>query len=328
MNDLGAERKTSRRFRILSLDGGGIKGTYTAAVLACLEAMTGKPVWKYFDLITGTSTGGIIAIALGMGVPAKTILDLYVQNGQRIFPTPSRLVLGRFLPFLRHMFYPKHSQQTLALVVQEVLEGRLFGQSRVRLVIPAFDAACGKIQLFKTAHCVEFKQDYRLPAVDIALATSAAPTYFSAFCPATGGAFLDGGVWANCPAVIGLIEAICTLKVPIDHVDLLSIGTTSAPFDVNSKCRTGGIAVWGYESIELFMQAQVEATLGQARILTDGRLLRIDTQTRPQRFSLDNSAEIGDLQRLGEQAARVHEKEVNARFLQSPADPFEACHKI
>ena len=75
------------KFRVLSLDGGGIKGTFTASVLAELEKMTGKRIADYFDLITGTSTGGLIAIALGLGIPAREVLDFYEKRGPEIFPS-------------------------------------------------------------------------------------------------------------------------------------------------------------------------------------------------------------------------------------------------
>src|SRR5688572_19194246 len=81
-------------FRILSLDGGGIKGTFTSAVLAGLEEMTHKRIIDHFDLITGTSTGGIIAVALGLGVPAADLLQLYVKEGPAIFPIPRAGILA------------------------------------------------------------------------------------------------------------------------------------------------------------------------------------------------------------------------------------------
>ena len=78
-----------RRFRVLSLDGGGIKGTYTASVLASLEKMTGKKIREHFDLITGTSAGGIIAVAMGLAIPVEKILTLYTEHGAKIFPKKS-----------------------------------------------------------------------------------------------------------------------------------------------------------------------------------------------------------------------------------------------
>ena len=85
--------------RILSLDGGGIKGTFTVAFLAAIEEKLRQPIGKYFDLIAGTSTGGIIALGLSIGIPARTILELYQTKGPRIFPSASLGVTGAFRNF-------------------------------------------------------------------------------------------------------------------------------------------------------------------------------------------------------------------------------------
>lgn len=315
-----------RRFRVLSLDGGGIKGTYTASVLASLEEMTGKKIREHFDLITGTSTGGIIAVALGLDVPIEEILTLYSEHGPEIFPRPSTGVMGKLKEKWRHVRGPKHCQETLSGLMEQSLGKRLFGESKTRLVIPAFDAVRGKPQLFKTAHAPAYLQDYKLLASTVALGTSAAPTYYPAYSDANGACFLDGGVWANSPVVVGLLEATCVLKWPIEQVDLLSIGTTQAPFDVSHAKRNGGVAQWNFGLIELFTEAQVDAALGQARLMTDNRMLRIDTATRPGRFSLDNSSEINDLKALGQQAARLHERVISERFLSSKAEDFLPCY--
>jgi hypothetical protein len=174
----------------------------------------------------------------------------------------------------------------------------------------------------------DYKQDYLRPAITVAMGTSAAPTYYPAYTDESGGAYLDGGVWANSPVMVGLLEAICILGKSIDDVELLSIGTTTEPFEVSHARRKGGLVAWNKGLISLLMQAQVEAALGQAKLLTKGRILRIDATTRPGRFALDNAAEIKDLRSLGEQAARQHEKEISRRFLTVPAEPFVPCYQV
>jgi len=198
-------------FRILSLDGGGIKGAFTASVVAALEDATGKSLSDYFDLITGTSTGGIIAIGLGLGLSAKDIVTFYSKSGPTIFPTTSLVTGPRAL--LRWLFGPKYSHDVLKAAIRGVLGVRKFGESKCRLVIPTYDANAGRIFLLKTAHQERFKFDYQAPAVDVALATSAAPTYFQAapFPMHQGASYVDGGVWANCPALVGVIEAVSFL---------------------------------------------------------------------------------------------------------------------
>jgi patatin-like phospholipase/acyl hydrolase len=314
-----------RPFRVLSLDGGGIKGTYTASVLASLEEMTGRKVADHFDLITGTSTGGIIAVGLGLGLSARQIRDFYVNKGPVLFPPPPR---GFIRAAWRWLVGPKLCQDKLRDAVHEVIGNRLLGESKCRLVIPAFDGVRGSIQLFKTAHAPEYKQDYLRPAKAVAMGTAAAPTYYPAYTDEAGGAYLDGGVWANSPVMVGLLEATCVLGRKIEDVEILSIGTTTEPFDVSHRRRRGGIAAWNKGLITLFMQAQAEAALGQARLMTKKRMLRIDVTTTPGRFAMDNAAEIRDLRALGEQAARQHEDEVSKRFLFAPAEPFRPFYTV
>lgn len=316
-------------FRVLSLDGGGVMGTYTASVLAELERMSDKRIVDHFDLIVGTSTGGIVAVGLGLGIPAQKLLDLYVENGAAIFPRVSRWRTARALGFLKSLFRPKHSQQVLKAVVEEILGDKRLGESRTRLVIPAFNADKGAIQLFKTAHRHDYKQDYLLPATSIVMSTSAAPSYYSAYTDSRDTCYLDGGVWANCPVMVGITEAICVLERPIDSISMLSIGTTSAPYHVDAKRRNGGLISWGTgEAISLFMQAQANAALGQAELFLKDRFLRIDVLAKPQRFAMDDATAIPELKSLGIDDARKLEGTVNRMFLNRPVDPFEPCFKI
>lgn len=314
------------RYRILSLDGGGIKGAYTAAVLHTLETITGKAIRDHFDLITGTSTGGIIAIAIGLGIPLQEILNLYVKQGPTIFPIPRPGIRGWLSECWRHFVGPKHSQEVLAAELKRVFGDTTFGASLNRLVIPSFNALNGNIQLFKTAHCEAYKMDCNLPATTVALATSAAPTYYKAFTDSEGRTFLDGGVWANCPAVVGLVEATSALGWPVDQIDVLSIGTTSAPFDINRSRRNGGIATWNIGLIDLFQQAQMQGMLGLASAMTKQRLVRVDEVARGNRFALDGSREVMDLKGLGENSARQAAEQVASQFLRTPVEPFVPCY--
>lgn len=324
MTDL-AEKPAPRRYRVLSLDGGGVKGAYTASVLLTLEKLSGKSISEHFDLITGTSTGGIIAIAIGLGVPLSEIVDLYVKRGPIIFPHPRPGIRGWMAEKWRHVMKPKHSQHVLAKELGKVLRTRTFGESQNRLVIPAFNAVNGDIQLFKTAHCPAYRMDYRLPATTVALATSAAPTYFSAYTDPDGRVFLDGGIWANSPMMVGLIEATTSLGWPVDDIDMLCIGTTSSPFDVSHARRNGGLLRWNIGLIDLLQEAQMKGTFALASAMMKHRLIRIDATSRPGRFALDAAREVSDLKSLGENSARQHFEQVCQRFLTTPVMPFVPC---
>tara|TARA_R110002111_G_scaffold177181_2_gene243227 strand:- start:12402 stop:13115 length:714 start_codon:yes stop_codon:yes gene_type:complete len=221
-----------------------------------------------------------------------------------------------------------HSQAILESCLKQVIGNKFFGDSQNRLVIPAFNAVNGDIQLFKTAHCSAYRMDYRLPATSIALATSAAPTFFDAFTDSEGRVFLDGGVWANCPLVVGLTEATSALGWPVEQIDVLSIGTTSIPYDISHSRRQGGLLNWNVGVVELFQEAQIRGNLGIAKAMIGKHLLRIDQVTRPGRFSLDKAKEVSDLCALGENSARQSMEEISERFLSLQATPFTPLHSI
>jgi uncharacterized protein len=216
----------------------------------------------------------------------------------------------------------------------KVLADRKFGESQSRLINPTYDAVRGRIFLLKTAHHSHFRYDFKALAVDVALATSAAPTYFAAspFPEHVGSSFVDGGVWANNPVLAAVIEAVCFLDVPVDQIDVLSIGTTSAPFNI-AQNKDAGIMKWNVGMINLMFEAQAEAALKEARLLLKDRVLRIDVITKPGEFSLDKATpdKIDDLINLGrgEAVRRETSDAVKARFVTQPKAPrFIPLYKV
>jgi uncharacterized protein len=317
-------------FRILSLDGGGIKGAFTASVLTEIENEIGGPIGDYFDLIAGTSTGGILALGVAYRIPAKTIRDFYRKMGPTIFPATGRLGVSGLL---RQLFGPKHSHATLRAALEQVLQKRKFGEAKNRLIIPTYDAIGGRLFLLKTAHHERFKFDINALAVDVALATSAAPTYFAAspFPVHEGSSFVDGGVWANNPVLAAVIEATSFLGQPLDQIDVLSIGTTSAPFNIADN-RSAGIIKWNVGMINLMFEAQAETALVQAKLLLDDRVLRINVTTKPGEYTLDDASaeKIDQLINLGhgEAVKKANLDAVKARFLGQKAPPFVPLHAV
>ncbi len=314
------------RFRILSLDGGGIKGTFTAAVLAELEKMTGKRIAEHFDLITGTSTGGLIAIALGLGISAEEVLTFYEKRGPEIFPLVG--MHGRIARGVGWFSKPKFSADPLRNAIASVLGNRRLGESRRRLAIPSFNAVNGDIYIFKTAHHERFRQDYKEPAVNAALATSAAPTYFPAFRHESGLSFIDGGIWANTPVTVGIVEALAVMEKSVSDIELLSIGTTDSPYYVDDRQRSGGLAAWNANLIFVQMQAQSAGAIAQAKVLLRDRFVRINAITHPGRFAMDNAKQIMELKALGITEARHRENEISQGFLDIPADPFTPVYSL
>jgi uncharacterized protein len=214
-------------FRILSLDGGGIRGVFPATLLARLEEHLDHPIGNYFDLIAGTSTGGIIAIGLGLGIPARDILKLYVEEGPTIFDQQHGAIenwVRRNLRGVAHLLVTKHSSEPLRRALERVLGRRALGESRTRLVIPAWHPVLERVYIYKTAHHPRLETDYKQPALDAAMATAAAPTFLKPYMTESEVELMDGGVWANNPIGVAAIEAVGMLGWPGNALKILSIG--------------------------------------------------------------------------------------------------------
>jgi len=308
------------RFRILSLDGGGVKGAYSAAVLKEIEEATGKRIVDSFDLVAGTSTGGIIALGLALGRTAADLLAFYQTRGGLIFPSTG--VGQRWWSTLRRLIKPKFGAEALDSAFAEVFGDRTLGEASCRLLIPSYDAVAGDVHVFKTRHHERVLQDHKRRAAEVARATSAAPTYLPLFASSWGQRFLDGGVWANCPSAIAVLEATAVLGVPLDAIQLLSIGTTTEAFSIDDRAAGGGFMQYGLSIVDLLQQAQVVGSWAQTRLLLRDRAYRISSVVRPNRFALDDARHIGSLVALGLRDGRHHALKVKEIFLDAPAPTF------
>lgn len=309
-------------FRILALDGGGIKGAFTASVLAVWERQTNLKIVDHFDLIAGTSTGGILALGLGAGLSAKEMLSFYKTRGPVIFPVTS--MASKIKHSIRHLVRPKYSQQTLLkelrAAYREADKPIYLKNSRCRLLIPTCHALTGKSHSFRTPHHPDLTLDGELQLSQVALATAAAPTYFAAAKISDSfveSQYFDGGVWANSPALTAIVEAVCYLGVPIDRIDVLSVGTTESP-DTLRKQTKSGIAGWGMKLARFLMNVQEESSIRHAELLAGApRFFRVNVVAPPSIYELDGTKEIDELIDLGANTAMQSSviSTVKSRFL-------------
>jgi uncharacterized protein len=229
------------RFAVLSIDGGGVRGIFAAAVLADLERDTGTRITDHFDLIVGTSTGGIIALGLGAGMSPEEILAHYINNVNSIFPVWRRSILIRPLSLVRAKYKP----DGLCAVVRGIFGNKLMCDSIVPLVIPSYSIGENAVYLFKTPHNERLRRDWIVPMWQVAMATTAAPTFFPAYSlPGDHVRLVDGGVWANSPSLVGIAEAVSMFGQPIEQIRLLSLGTTVAAAYRPRKLDRGGLIQW------------------------------------------------------------------------------------
>lgn len=302
-----------RLFRILALDGGGIRGAFTAAVLAKWDDMIkrggGNSLVNNFDLVAGTSTGAILAIGLSLGKTPKQMLDFYKDEGPRIFPKNRAL---------RHWVKSKHDARTLRQTLGEHFGAKtLTEDSCCRLVIPTVRANHGESEVIVTAHTPERVAFRDISAVDAALASSAAPTYFDD-APVDDSialqSYLDGGIWANNPVLPAIAEAVRHLQVPLDRLDVLSVGTMGNEADF-SQAFAGGKAEWATFSTDLFFAAQEHAATTLAdSLLTRTRHLRVNQRT-PMEIPLDDTTAMSEMARRGNAVASETFTAVRSRFL-------------
>lgn len=218
-------------FRILSLAGGGYLGLYTACVLAELEERIGEPLGRRFDLIAGTSVGGILAIALAFEMPMSRLRTLFIEHGTAIFsdrglPTST---VGKLRDLTRAVMGPKYDGQVLRKALVAQLGRRTLADAVHHVVIPATNLSLSRTKVFKTPHASGSRGDENAHAVSVAMATAAAPAYFPSVRIGKH-LYADGGLFAVAPDQVALNEAEHFLRVPASRIRMLSIGTGTAAY--------------------------------------------------------------------------------------------------
>lgn len=280
-----------QRFQILSLDGGGIKGLFSAAVLSAIEEDLNINVVDHFDLITGTSTGGIIALGLAVGMRPREIVEFYLSKGPAIFPSG-------FWGNLRHWLWSKFSAEPLKVALENCFKDKRVADCKKRVVIPSYNLGEDDVYLFRTPHAERLKRDWKVPLWKVALATSAAPTFFPCSRHVDNLRLIDGGVWANNPTMVGIVEAYGTLNIPLQAIHVFSIGTTDAVKERRGSLDGGGKLSWatGNDAIDVIMRGQSVGVHNQASfLLGKDRVERWNPQVASDEFSLDGVHKVADL---------------------------------
>lgn len=306
--------------QVLALDGGGLRGIFTAATLAAWEEDFGTSVADHFDLIVGTSTGGIIAVAFGLGVPPAEVLSIYLDHGDRIFPRAGR-ARHRWLRRLRR---PRYDATELRAVLQDRFGDQILGDSRVRLAIPSYDLAADHVHLFRTPHHPDLRRDWRVPAVEVALATAAAPTFLPAH-RMDAHRLIDGGVWANNPTLVGAAECFDRLGGERGRIRALSVGTTSEIRQRRATLDNGGLFAWRFDGLDVMLRGQGLAATNHAQlILGRPNVVRVDAPTPEGLHGLD-SVTASDL--IGRALAESRTRSpALASFFQHSPSPYTPFH--
>ena len=234
-----------RPYRVLSLDGGGMRGIYTAAFLARLvdqfaplRGLASLDLGRGFDLITGTSTGAIVAAGLAVGRPLAEVVALYQQHGRYIFPHRIKGKASAIYRATRGKALVRKGDAALRDALIAVLGGTtmrdVFLGRGISLSIPAVLMSAHHAYVFKKTPASGVRDD-DYPLVDVCMASSAAPVYRSLAAVEVPGdpkagkqVFADGGLWANNPILVGLTDALAN-AAPGRRIEIYALGNCARP---------------------------------------------------------------------------------------------------
>ena len=319
----------------LAISGGGFLGLFSAVVLAKLEETLDGPLASHFDLIAGTSIGGIIALAIAAEIPMSRVVSVFEEHGRNIFSTKRapQYPHEHLLDFFSFALKPKYRSQALREALADLFgENAIIGDLKHPVAIPALNVTAGSTKVFKTPHHVSLFNDWRLRIIDVALATSAAPTFFP-IAEVENELYVDGGLFANSPDLIAHHELTHFLGARSDDTRLLSIGTTTTRY---SLAHEDGVAYGAYKwmsdarMFSMMLSSQQQMTAFMMRHMLDKRYVRVDKeqskeQERFLKLDCASEATYKELKGLAASAWREHREEM-AVIATSRANPVIFFH--
>ncbi len=310
----------SHRMNVLSIDGGGIRGVIPAAVLAEIESRTGKPICHLFDVIAGTSTGGILA--LGLSKPkevsgaepefsASDLLQMYKTDGHRIFPK-------RTLQRLAKLFGAEYAESGVVGVLDEYFRETRLKEALTTVIVTSYDIERKQAWFFRSRNASNpaIAEEYDFPMKQVARATSAAPTYFPpAHIPqGTSGkywALVDGGVYANNPTMCAFVEALELkphMELP-EEICLVSLGTGQSTSGIPyEKARGWGLLGWARSIIGIALDGPGDAVHFQMSKLLRANYYRFQIDLTGISDAMDN-ADPSNVRQLEDAAKRMIDAE-------------------
>jgi len=249
----------------------------------------GTPLAKHFDLICGTSVGGILALGLAKELPAQDLKDLFLRHGRTIF--------DRRLAFRGMALFARHSNRGLKNILTKKFKAATLGDLSHPVLIPAVNYATGLAKVFKTPHNKTFEIDHKSSLVDVGMATSAAPIYFPIY-GTPRGKFVDGGLVANAPGLLGLHEAVQYFGVDEKNVRVMSIGTMSSGRTIRGDSALDlGFMRWRGGLFDLIISAQESITDNMLQHRLQDRYFLVDDHVEP-----DQAQDISSLDKVNQRA--------------------------
>lgn len=285
-----------REFRILTLDGGGVRGLFTAGLLGRLEQARPGSLSRA-DLLAGTSTGAVIALALAMGMPAGEIAAMYEKSSPRIFQSS----LGERLLDAGGLIGPRYDVRKLAAILRQVFRDVRLGDLSKRILVPAFQLDDQNPNTARRTWHPRLFHNFPGPdsgadrlARDVALYSSAVPAVFA---PVDG--YIDGGVFAANPTLCAVAKSQDRRSVPapvaLEELRVLSLGTGKSPLHVPGRHLDWGLLQWAKPLLGLVLDAAVTVVDYQCRQLVGEHYHRLNPWLDGRPILLDDADALPEL---------------------------------
>lgn len=290
---------------ILTIDGGGIRGIFAAHILKRIQEEFDINFTEHFDLIAGTSTGSIIAAGLAVQYPISEIVNLYQEISPLIFKKRVLYRLG--------LFASRYKINDLKKKLDEVFGKSTLSQTKSSLLIPATNIGSGNVFVFKSNYSADFVRDKNTRISDAVLASCSAPTFFNPF-RVNEYLLSDGGLWANNPTLVSVIEAVTRLNSSISELKILSIGTGNSRQYYSMKKSQWGWGIltgWKHKKfLELLLNLQSQSAHNISQLLLeDNQLLRINFESDV-RLPLDDINQLDDLKSRADEMFTYNSKAI------------------
>ncbi len=306
---------TKRAFKILAIDGGGVRGAFAAQILKRIKEKLGKDISKEFDIIAGTSTGAIVAAGMAIDYPPQKMLNLYRVGGKKIF----RQSYSGFLNLnnWKALFRSKYEIASLKEALQEMYGDILLSQAKTDLIILASDIISGNPFIFKSKHEQYFALNNDIKLVDAVLASCSVPIFFD---PALikGYLLVDGCLWANNPSLVALMEAMGkNFNQDKENIKIFSLGTgiNKNCYDAAEYPKHWGASQWGVRLIGSMMNLQSTSINNAVRLIlnNDEQLLRIDFDMNPS-IALDDPDVVDSLIAIADEEFSINFERIKNFF--------------
>jgi len=280
-------------YRIMTFDGGGVRGVYTAVLLQRLADQV-PGLLDRTELLAGTSTGGIIALGLASGRTPAELVSLYQDNAARIFDASWLHELAD----LHGLSGAEYDNRNLESILKSLFGSTRLGQLAKKVLVPSFQLDNQAPQAGKRMWKPKFFHNFPGPdsdgnelVVDVALRTSAAPVYFPTY-----QVYIDGGVVANDPSMAALAQAIDkdTGAQKLDDLLLFSLGTGTNPTYIAGRDLDWGVAQWAKPLVSLMIDGVMGVAEYQCRHLLTTRYFRLEPQL-PKPIAMDDASEVDNL---------------------------------